>query len=180
MNHKQFESWILDEPELNKDQRKELADHLTACTHCKQLNEGWQNSKHLMMASPMRLPAAGFTDRWQLTCIKKRQQEKVRHYRITVLAFIMSAFLGSLIYIIASGTFIQMVANVFTRIFQLGVDLSNGLSEIRILFSTLPVYVPLTIGFLMFGMFNAFFMTTLFTIWNIKNRKMTTNEIPLD
>lgn len=180
MKHRQFEEWILDEIDLSEDQKKELDLHLASCAGCQQLHRGWEKSKQMVLSSSLKTPAAGFTQRWQIFQEKKLNLEKVRRFRITLLGIVMLTFFGSLVYIIASGTFFQMIANVFTGFFQLGVDISHSLSNIGIFFSRLPTIVPISIGFIIFGMFNAFFITTLFTIWNVKNRKLQTDEISLD
>lgn len=180
MKHKQYESWILDDAILTTSQKNELRGHLSACKECRQLNESWQRSKQLLTQSTMKTPADGFAERWQLTYHKKSQQEKVHRYRISLLSLVAMAFLGSLTYIIASGTFLQMIANIFTNVFQLGVGIAHGLSNVRIFLSGLPVFVLITVGFLLFGISNAFIMSALFTLWNLKNRKLKTNEISVD
>lgn len=58
--------------------------------------------------------------------------------------------------------------------------MTDGLSNIGSWFYQVPIAVPLTIGFVFFGLLNAFIMVGLFTLWDIKQRKLQTNEIQAD
>lgn len=180
MNHKQFERWILDEPELNASQTMELDKHLTACPKCQQLNTGWQASKQLMGQAIRKEPEPGFSMRWQAFAEKKCQIKKVRRYRMTLFGVLMAAFFISLTYMVASGSFLHMLADVFNGITHLFIGITNGLSSIGYWLNRIPIAVPLTLGFIFFGLVNAFILVGLFVLWNIKQRKLQTNEIKAD
>jgi hypothetical protein len=180
MNHKQFESWILDEPKLSDSQKMDLQRHLAACPKCSQLDTGWQVSRKLMEQAAVKAPEAGFSLRWHAFAEKKCQMKIVRRQRITILLVLFAIFLTSLTYMVASGSFLHMLADIFTGTTNLLFSLTKGLSTIGYWITRLPVVVPLTIGFIFFGLINAFILVGLFTAWNIKQRKLQANEIKTD
>jgi len=180
MKHKQYESWILDEAPLTDKQQQELDAHLKICKSCRVLRRSWVSSKQLITQSATQFPAPGFTNRWQMTVLKKYRIEKVRRYRLTFFVSILLAFASSVIYMLISGSFMQMFANGFTMISEIVMGVTNGLSTISYWLSRLPIAVPVTAGFIFFGMINAFIMVGIFFLWNLKQRKLQANEISLD
>jgi len=179
MKHKQYEEWILDEQFLTAEQNKELRDHLIICPECQQLNLNWQASKQLLLQASIKSPSPGFTQRWQTTFERKHRNEKAVRYRLTLLGLLMLAFAGSLVYMISSGVFLQMLSNTFTAIVQLVVAITHGLSGVDILLRSLPAFVPFTVAFTLFGLFNAFLLAGTFTLWNLKYRKLHPDESPI-
>jgi len=180
MNHKQYEIWILDEPELTAEQKARLKRHLSTCPKCHRLKTSWHVSKKMVKQTAMKTPVAGFAMRWQALAEKKCRAEKVRRYRLTLFSLLMLAFAASLTYMIVSGSILQMFANLFNAILRMIIGITNGLSTLGYWLGRLPIAVPLTIGFIFFGLINAFIMMGLFTLWNLKQRKPQTNEIRID
>ena len=180
MKHKQYESWILDEAPLTDALQQELDAHLKVCENCRLLRRSWIASKQLITQSAAQVPAPGFIERWQITILKKYQIEKVRRYRLTIFELILLAFVSSVIYLLVSGSFMQMFANGFTTISEIVMGTTNGLSTISYWLSRLPIAVPVTAGFIFFGMINAFTMAGIFFLWNLKQRKLLADEISVE
>jgi len=180
MKHKQYKNWILNDAHLSGAQQHELDTHLEVCVSCQLLLRSWAASKQLIIQSTMQIPSQGFTDRWKETCARKCQTEKVRRHRLTIFGLIMLAFISSIIYLFVSGSFMQMFANGFTVILEIVMGLTNGLSTFGHWLSRLPIAVPITAGFIYFGMLNSFLIVGLFFLWNLKQRKLITNEISKD
>jgi hypothetical protein len=176
MNHKQFEIWILDGVKLTLKRQKELNGHIAVCEECRSLQAGWTVSKNLLKNAAEKTPAPGFTSRWQETLVKKQRVEKIRGYRITLFGLLLLAFITSLVFLVASGSFEQMLASTFNSITQLLIGITNGLSSIGYWLRQLPVFVPLTAGFILFGLFNTFLLAIGFMLWNVKNRKKLAYE----
>ncbi len=180
MNHKQFESWILDESSLTADQKLELKLHLAACPECRHLDAGWQASRNLISQAAPKIPEVGFGVRWLALADRKKRMEHVRRYRLTVFSILVAACIASLAYIIASGSFMHMLANTFNSASRMIIAITNSLTTLGEWAFQLPIAIPLSIGFIFFGLVNAFIMAGLFTLWNLKQRKMQTNEIQVD
>ena len=180
MKHLPYENWILDKPKLTREEIKSLTDHLAVCKQCSLLKSGWEASKVLLTQTKLIAPAPGFTARWQNTLIRKCKTEKVRRYRITLFGLLILAFSASLTYMVASGTFMQILANFFNSIIQMIIALTNGLSTLGLWVNKLPTAVPLAAGFLFFGLVNTFLMSAVFLFWNLKNRKKLVHETSMD
>ncbi len=180
MNHKPFENWILDEQRLSASQKKELARHLSACPRCRRLDTGWQASKQLMSRAAAKAPSSGFALRWNTYADKKRNLEKVRRYRLSLTGLLLLSFVSSLIYMVASGSFMQILADTFNGIANLIIGITSGLSSLGVWLYSLPIAVPITIGVIFFGLMNAFVIVAMFTLWNLKQRKAQADEINVE
>jgi hypothetical protein len=180
MKHLPYENWILDEPNLSTDEAKALSKHLVSCKQCSQIKSGWEASKVLLTKANFITPVSGFTARWQNTLIRKCSNEKVRRYRITMFGLTLLAFSASLIYMVVSGSFLQLLANFFNSIIVTIIAVANGLATIGFWANNLPVVIPLAVGFVFFGLINAFLMSAVFTIWNLKKVKVEVHENSID
>lgn len=179
MKHKQFEQWILDEDLLNTSQRSELENHLISCKSCQVLQTGWNASRQLINNATHQKPTPGFSDRWQQTIIRKCQIQKVRRYRISMFILLVAAFLGTIAYSLATGSIMQSIANGITMLSDAFVSITEGYSNLGYWLNSLPVFVPVSIGFIVFGFFSAFMMAGAFFLWNLRQRKFATNEIEI-
>ena len=180
MKHKQYESWILDGAPLTEALQQKLDAHLEVCERCRVLRRSWIACKKLITQSTAQIPVPGFTERWQKTIIKKCRIEKVRRYRLTLFGLILLAFASSIIYMLVSGSFMQLFTNGFTMTSEIVMVVTHGLSTISYWLSRLPIAVPVTAGFIFFGMINAFLMVGIFFLWNLKQRKLLANEISME
>ncbi|MBM3138193.1 MAG: hypothetical protein FJZ98_08405 [Chloroflexi bacterium] len=122
-------------------------------------------------------PAPGFADRWHATVARKVRTDKIRSQRLTVSGFVLLGFAASLIYIIASGSFLHMLADSFNSFMQLVIAITNGLSTLGLWLGRLPIIVPIAAGIILFGLMTAFLMTMAFALWNINKRKKLVYEI---
>ena len=177
MKHKQFEQWILEERQLNSDQQNELSKHLDNCSSCRLLHKGWSASKKLISQSAIHAPAPGFISRWKNTVEQKQQFENIRNYRLTLFGLILLALLVSVGYVWMTGSAAPLFANSITLFSDLIIGISHGLSTIGYWINRMPIAVPITAGFLFFGLVNAFALACIFLIWNLSNRRLQTNEI---
>jgi hypothetical protein len=180
MKHFPYENWILDEPILSHEEMQSLAQHLEDCEQCTELMVGWEASKVLLTQAKMTAPAPGFTERWLNTIIKKCSAEKVRRYRITSFSIFMLTLAASLAYMVASGSFMQILANFLNSVVQTIIAITSSLATLGLWINRLPATIPLAAGFIFFGLINAFLMAAIFLIWNLKNRKTPKHETSSD
>ncbi len=180
MKHKQFEKWILDDKPLGSQEKVMLETHLQNCRSCRSLRTGWQASKQLIHQASNHQPDPGFSARWNTTIIRKKQIEKIRRYRLSIFFLIILAFAGAVTYLVASGSVIQSLANSIAVLSDLVIKLTNGLSSLGYWFQTLPIAIPITIGFILFGFFSALMMAGIFFLWNLRRRELVSNEIKID
>ncbi len=180
MRHLPYENWILDEPKLKPDEINTLSKHLAVCNQCRQLKRGWEASKVLLTKAYLATPAPGFSTRWQSTLNQKLKIEKIRRYRLTLFGLLVLTFLASVTYMVASGSFMQMMANLLNSAMQIVIVVTQSLSNLGLFASRMPAAVPIAVGFLFFGLINAFLISVLFFFWNLRNRKVFVNETSLD
>jgi hypothetical protein len=176
MKHKQYEKWILDGEILTAKKEAELASHITLCEECARLQSSWMVSKNLLETAIEKAPKEGFANRWQETILRKQRVEKIRQYRLALFGLLMLSFLSALVFLIASGSIGQMLATTLNGIAHFLISITNGLSTFGYWIRRLPVYIPLTAGFILFGLVNAFLMAGVFMLWNLKNRKKLVYE----
>jgi hypothetical protein len=177
MKHKQYEKIILNDKPLTQQEKNELETHLQTCQSCRTLHAGWVASSQLISHAAPYHPAPGFTTRWQQTIIKKRQVEKVRRYRLSIFILSVLAFAGAVAYMVISGSVMQSLANGFAFLSNLMIKVTNGLSTLGYWTQSVPIIIPLIVGFLLFGLFSAFMMSGIFFIWNLNRRELALNEI---
>jgi len=75
MDHRPFEDWLLDNQELNSEQKHQLNTHLRTCSSCTSIAE-----LNLALNSVNEVaPAAGFSDRFQVRLAAKKQALRRRN-----------------------------------------------------------------------------------------------------
>ena len=72
MNHQPFESWLLAEQSLNREEQRALQVHLQECAHCTALVE----VNGALKSAPMAAPASGFTQRFAARLAAQRAAER--------------------------------------------------------------------------------------------------------
>ncbi len=74
MNHRPFEDWLLDDQSLTPEQQRDLQAHLRSCSSCTAIAES-----NLALHSARQIaPAAGFSERFQIRLVKRREEQRWR------------------------------------------------------------------------------------------------------
>jgi len=76
MDHRPFEDWLLDNPPLSADQKRQLGTHLRSCSACTALAEVDLALKSVRVAAP----AAGFSDRFQVRLAARKKVLQRRNF----------------------------------------------------------------------------------------------------
>jgi hypothetical protein len=76
MDHRPFEDWLLDNPPLTNDQKRQLNTHLQTCSSCSALVEVNLVLKSVRLAEP----AVGFADRFQVRLAAKKKALRQRNF----------------------------------------------------------------------------------------------------
>ena len=106
MNHQPFREWLLLDEHLTSEQAMALADHLSSCEACTQLESAWKEAELVIRRNPQVEPLPGFTTRWQthLQTYQARQQARKGWLGIAatgllaaILVFIVFAQVWSLV-----------------------------------------------------------------------------------
>ena len=84
MNHRPFETWLLDNQPLTPEEKRGLQIHLQECVHCTALAEVNLELRSVKMVSP----AAGFTARFQQRLkVQRLREQRNRLVGVMILAF---------------------------------------------------------------------------------------------
>ena len=177
MGHQPFETWLLDEGELNGEQRRELAAHLTICPECLELQRRLTATSVLLRTAQIISPAPGFTQRWKENLAQRRELEyrqQTRRFFFTVFIGALVA-LGGLVAVLSLTNFsitdiMMPVAAFIASLFSLASDAQMflGGSVNGPLSVVLWILVSSSVCLLIFGW--------IYALWRISSRGVNRNE----
>jgi len=81
MNHQPFETWLLSDEPLEPQDALSLAEHLTTCGHCQQLQLAWSGVMDLFERAPDVEPVPGFANRWHARLAAEKQVDLAMRQR---------------------------------------------------------------------------------------------------
>ena len=176
MVHQPFEMWLLEEDDLNGEQRRELAAHLMICPDCLQLQNRLAATSALLQTAGLVSPAPGFTQRWKESLAQRRELEyrrQTRRFFLTVLIGALIAF-GGLAAVLSLTNFsitdvMVPIAAFIASLFSVAGDAQLFLGGINGPLSVvLWILVSSSICLLMFGW--------VYALWRISSRGVNRNE----
>ncbi len=171
MNHKQFEMWILNDSQLNEEQKLTLDAHLLACEHCRKLKHGWENSLNQITANDFIAPAAGFSDRWQNKLRLEKKRRSIIRRRAIFSSSILIVLVTLLIYIVLSGSLGEFLANLITSATHILLFLTHGVANLSHFFQEIPSLVRWSAGIFMVGVANIFVILLAIILWKAKKNQ---------
>jgi hypothetical protein len=166
MKHKPFESWILDNPSITKAEQQQLKEHLRGCPQCQKLQAAWVENQNLIKAAKVFSPQPGFSQRLQILLCKRREFEKTRQVRRTLLILVLLMGMASLIYMLQNNLLVTWIVSAVSMIASLFINTTKALAGIGELLSETPVLLY-GFGFLSLGAVAALLATSAFILWNI-------------
>jgi len=124
MNHQQFETWILQEPDLKKENQRELHLHLKGCSQCQAFYQAVHQLDHLFKNAPEPAPAPNFSARW-MDRIERRDRRK--NWSILGIALAMIT-LATVILLSVVGLELRSAVDFFPQMMlELVTFLTNGI-----------------------------------------------------
>ena len=88
MNHQQFETWILQENDLEQEQQRELHLHLKDCSQCQAFYQAVHQLDHLFKIAPEPIPAPNFIS--QLKPLAERQERHRNRLILGITLFVIT------------------------------------------------------------------------------------------
>lgn len=126
MNHQPYESWILDNPPITKEEKQDLDHHVKECPECFQLQKGWNLVEHSLRSSRIQSAPSDFTQRWSASLERRRRELEKKHARILIIILVSGAvaigitlgilFLPELSLISLTAGFISTMFNLFSGV----------------------------------------------------------------
>ena len=166
MKHKPFESWILDDSPLTKTKQQLLREHLKACPQCQRLQTALHESQNRIKASKIYSPQPGFSQRWQTMLCKRREFEKIRQVRRTLLILVMLMSMASLFYILQNNLLVTWIVSAISMIASLFINITKALAGFGEILSETPALLY-GFGFLSLGVIAALLATSTFILSNV-------------
>jgi anti-sigma factor RsiW len=170
MNHQPFEVWILDDKQINPQERELLDRHLKDCPECYRLDHAWSKARRQLESTPLRAPQTGFVARWQ-SQFAQRQKVHERQQARTLLISLGSGGGAVLVALIAlflpKFSLISLLVRSLTTI----IRLFNGLDAIWSVFlglvRTAPTITILITGVLLAGLISLATFAFGISLWRI-------------
>lgn len=176
MNHQPFETWLLSEQSLNRDEQRALKVHMQECGHCTALAEVNLALKSVQMAAP----AAGFSQRFAARLTAQRIGE--RRNRIIGIAILV---LGGLsIFGWSALPYLQPFASSPAELFGMGVhfvfslrDMAQAIGSIgSILWRVVPDFISPLAGALMFSAIGGLGWLWARSVWQFAHAQQGVNS----
>jgi cation transport ATPase len=179
MNHQPFESWILDEEPLGKQQQAELEGHLLSCQSCKTLQESWGIAKHQIKSAPVKQPAPGFSMRWQ-SSLKARREAEERAQSRTLFIWIgctIAVLLISLA-VIAMPKFsiITVMITLVTTLVNVSTSLDDLLQLVLSVTRSVPPTTLILVAISLSSLLSIVSFIWGISIWRISRKGVRQNE----
>ena len=166
MKHKPFDSWILDNPPINKAELQELKEHLKICPQCNRLQTAWNESQSMIRSARIHSPKPGFSQHWQTMLVKRREIERTRQVRRTLFLLTLLMGTASLFYMLKNNLLVTWIVSAISLIASLFINITKASAGIGELFSETPeLYYGL--GFISLGIIAAIVATLAFIFWNL-------------
>ena len=148
MSHQPFETWILSEEDLDKEQNSSLQAHLAECEPCRNLQSNWQEVHKVMTASMSPAPLPGFSSRWQTRLAFDRQKRQQRRMWILTLSIftLASLILISLMFFnLLNTTWPYLVSQFIANLSITFGRISHFWRVIGSLSNSFPALIPLMV-----------------------------------
>ena len=124
MNHQQFETWILQENDLEQEQQRELHLHLKDCSQCQAFYQAVHQLDHLFKITPEPTPAPNFSTRWMNRI--ERQERRRNRLILGITLFVIT--LATMILLSVVGLELRSTVDFFPQMMlELVTFITNGI-----------------------------------------------------
>jgi len=166
MKHKPFESWILNNSLITKTEQQQLRDHLRACPQCQKLQTAWHESQNRIKSASVYKPQPGFSQRWHTLLYKRREFEKTRQVRRTLLIMAVLMGMASIVYMFQNNLLVTWIVSAISMIASLFINITKGLAGLGEVLAETPALLY-GLSFLSLGAFTALLASIAFILWNV-------------
>lgn len=179
MNHRQYESWILNEGELDEEQKKLLEAHLLGCQACASVKASWEAARCQVRNAPEKSPPPGFAARWQASLKERRLVEERRQRHNIYLA--VGSFMGAMLVAAAvlylpKVSLLEVAISLVTTTVSVTDSVSSIIQLISSIWRTVP---PATLVLLALGISTLLLLVSFvwgLSIWRMSRKGVTHNE----
>jgi hypothetical protein len=142
MDHRPFETWLLDEEPLGPQQKRELQEHLAVCPAC----SAQADVDLALKSSRLAAPADGFSDRFRARLAARKQILRRRHlwgFGILVLTAIgILAYLTWPLLPQVTTSPVSLLDSWLLNMAALWISLQSIIEASSVLFRIVPGFLP--------------------------------------
>lgn len=177
MRHQPFETWIVEESKLTREQRASLQEHLLTCEECRQFQRSWSTVRNHMASAPVMAPAPGFTRRWSASLVeRRRQQQKLQERRL--LLFLVTGAAASLVmlivYLFATTSPAGLLVGLFETATHALISWNHVEQAILPVIDDLPLAIPVAFWILLTTGIALLSVVWVVAIWRISPKGVHT------
>lgn len=177
MNHKQFESWILDDPTLSAEEQAQLDAHLATCEDCRTLKNGWENSMKALQCVEMQKPILGFAERFEKKMAFEHRKRAIVRRRLIIIISAFALLTALTAYIFISGSLQTLLANAITFGTQILLAFTKGLSDITYFIRGIPTVIRWSAGFFLVSVANMFVALLGLIVWKARKNRQEMQKV---
>ena len=173
MNHQPYESWILDDIDLSKQEKNDLKEHTKKCSECKDLSENWQKASSDLKTVQMVSPDSGFTQRWVKSLAERKriaQKQKALKLFYILLAVSLITFIGLMFAYYRTFSPIELLNSLVHTFMQLMIRYSVIKQTLIPFINSFPLYVTVVGWILLSSGFLLLVLSWLVFVWRINTQ----------
>lgn len=174
MSHQPYENWILDEPQLSDEEKRDLAAHLRECTECTRLTNGWNTVQRTIQSSQMKPAPADFTGKWSASLARRKREQEKKQARTLVISLSSGAaavLLAIAIYFLPDFSLISLAAGFISTMLSVSNIVSNFWSISIKLIQTIPLSTLIVTIVIVSGWVLLASITLGLSIWKLAFRR---------
>lgn len=174
MNHQPYENWILDEPRLSEEEKRDLSHHLRECPDCTRLSNGWASVQRTIQASQMKPAPADFTGKWSASLARRKREQEKKQARTLVISLCSGAgaiLLAVAIYFLPDFSLISLAAGFISTMLSVSNIISNFWSITIKLIQTIPLSTLIVTIAIVSGWVLLASITLGLSIWKLAFRR---------
>jgi len=94
MNHKPFDSWILEGYSGTPVEKEQFEEHLSVCPQCLKLEKSWNIARHQLRSAPVKKAPSKFVEQWQSNLVRFKEKQKRKQARTLLVGYIGGALVA--------------------------------------------------------------------------------------
>jgi cation transport ATPase len=148
MSHQPFETWILSEESLDKEQAVSLHDHLAECEPCRNLQTNWQEFHSTMTTCVDPKPMPGFTSRWHTRLAfdrQKRQQRRMWVLTLGIFTLASLTLISLMLFNLINTTWPYLVSQFIANLSVMFAKIGHFWQVLGALSNSFPIMIPLMV-----------------------------------
>ena len=175
MNHQPYENWILDEVQINSQEKDSLKQHLKECSECFKLNHSWNKVQTEIKSTPIEPAPAGFMRRWKYEFASRQREQERRQARTLFISLASGAgavLIALAVILLPDFSLISLMVRFLTTIVKLFSGIDSLISVSRNLIESAP-----TITLVVSVLFVAGWICLAVFAWGLSIYRITTKGV---